>query len=169
MTATIIRTATSDDVPAMHRLLGELAATIGESDAYRGGVGALQKFGFGDHRVFRAALAEHDGSCEGLCIYFPEFSSWRGRSGVYVQDLFVASSLRGSGVGRRLLAEAMVDSVHAWQAGYMRLAVHVSNGPAVDFYSGLGFVTEHDNRAMVLDGEAALSLLEPGNRPGPAA
>ncbi len=154
MSAISIRTATADDIETVDRLLAELALSLGEPDVYRGDLEALRRHGFSARPVFRALLAEGDAGAVGLCLYFPEFSTWRCRAGVYVQDLFVAPGERGGGIGRRLLAAAIADAWACWDAAYLRLAVHVMNHAARDFYHALGFVTDTDSQVMKLTGDA---------------
>ena len=63
----------------------------------------LQRFGFGPERHFEALLAFLDGEPAGFALFHPRFSTWLGRPGVYLEDLFVTQAARGKGVGRRLM------------------------------------------------------------------
>ncbi len=153
-----IRPATADDIETIDRLLGELASSLGESGQYRGDLEALRRHGFSSRPVFRALLAERGTEAVGLALYFQEFSTWHCRAGVYVQDLFVAPGERGGGIGRRLLAAAIADAADRWDASYLRLAVHVMNHDARDFYHALGFIADTDNQVMKLAGDAFASV-----------
>ena len=73
----------------------------------------------------------------GLCLFFESFSSWDGRCGVYVQDMYVAEAARGHGLGRRLLAEAAAIS-RARGGSYLRLSVEADNDSAQAFYQRVG-------------------------------
>jgi GNAT superfamily N-acetyltransferase len=96
------------------------------------------------------------GEPAGLALFFFEFSTWRGRPGVYVQDLYVATGMRGTGLGRRLLA-AVAERAAARDATYMRLSIHAGNGEGAAFYGHLGFEAP-DETILVLEdtGFAAL-------------
>lgn len=65
---------------------------------------AILRDGFGERPVFEALLAEQEGRAVGFALFFPNYSTWEGRPGLYVEDLFVAEDARGSGAGRALLA-----------------------------------------------------------------
>ena len=87
-------------------LLTHLADIMGAARMRQGHVhaGRLSAgYGFGEQPAFDALIAEVDGDFAGMCLFFPSFSTWRGRPGVYVQDLFVEERFRGAGVGVALL------------------------------------------------------------------
>ena len=84
-----------------------------------------------------------------LAIFFPEYSSWRGVPGVYVQDIYVMDHLRGSGLSR-LLLESVKERAMRWGGRYVRLTVYDGNQNAVSFYKHLGFETCDDELPLVL-------------------
>jgi len=143
--ALIIRATTVADVPAMDILLQGLADFLGQPEAYCRDSNALAQFGFGEDKVFESIIAYSGSQPAGLCVYFPEFSTWRGQPGVYVQDLYVTPALRGSGLGKRLVAHTLDHAVDAWQAGYIRLSADRQNQSAIHFYQRLGFAIDQDN------------------------
>lgn len=141
----VIRAATAADIPAVHRLLGELASFVGEPDAYLGTEAALRRYGFGPDRVFHSLLALQQDCPVALANYFPDYSTWRGTPGVYVLDLYVTEAQRGTGLGRRMLAQTLERAADAWGARYARLSVHGHNDAAIRFYRNLGFsMLTHD-------------------------
>ncbi|MCZ7598843.1 MAG: GNAT family N-acetyltransferase [Gammaproteobacteria bacterium] len=148
-----IRQARAEDLPSIVRLLGGLAEALGDASAFAADVAALERYGFGDTRVYHARIAADGDNDIGIAVYFPEFSTWRCASGLYVQDLYVDPAARGRGTGRALLASALRHARDAWDADYLRLAVHVLNRDAFDFYRVLGFSADPDNRVMLLDGD----------------
>ena len=85
----------------------------------------------------------------GLVVYFPEFSTWKGRPGVFIQDLYVVPEVRGTGLGRRLLDAVKADAA-GWGAVYVKLTVHGEQPGAVAFYKRLGFQTREDELTLVL-------------------
>lgn len=159
-----MRPARRSDLGAIDRLLATLARTLGEPGAYAGDVDALCRYGFGPQRLFRTLLAEGAGATVGLCIYFAEFSTWRGEPGLYVQDIVVDETWRGAGVGGRLLRAAARDAGEAWGARYLRLAVDAGNRGGQAFYRATGFTMHPQSRVMQLRGEAFDALVRPPAR-----
>lgn len=152
MSMPVIRAATIDDVAELGRGLEALAAVLGDPQPFEVDLDALERHGFREDPAYHALLAVQDGVTTGFCIYFREFSTWRCRPGIYVQDLFINAACRGRGLGRALLTHATSHARDAWQAAYLRLAVHVMNHDAVKFYQALGFEADQDNQVMLLDG-----------------
>jgi GNAT superfamily N-acetyltransferase len=149
MNETEIRLATIQDVPEVQRLLKELAAALGKSEEIKGTERDLERHGFGDHPRFEAMLALVDDEAVGLAVFFYEYSTWRGSPGVYVQDLYVASQARGTGLGRQLL-RAVRERARAWGGRYVKLTVYDGNQAAISFYRHLGFELCDDEQALVL-------------------
>jgi ribosomal protein S18 acetylase RimI-like enzyme len=150
MTQPEIRFATGSDLDAIAQLLRGLAESLGDPQPYHVDLNAIERYGFGKFSLFHALIAEQGDTPIGLCLYFPEFSTWRCKSGLYVQDLFVDKNFRGNGLGKALLTEALRHASVAWEAAYLRLAVHVLNRDALEFYRRLGFEADPDNRVMML-------------------
>ena len=121
-----IRSATASDVDVIHALVKQLAETTGQQHRFQSRVEDFLKFGYSDNPQFEALLAERDSTAIGLCLFFYDFSSWRGQTGVYVQDLVVDDTARARGIGRALLEET---ARHARQHGatHMRLTVESDN------------------------------------------
>ncbi len=111
----------------------------------------LARHGSGENALFRAVLAERHGAPVGVVIFFPVFSTLRGRPGVYVQDVYVTPEARGGGLGKALLAESRRLG-RAWGADYMTLMVGHANDYAKDFYAALGFERLAEYDALVLEG-----------------
>lgn len=149
-----IRRATADDVSALSRLLAAMSEELGVTAASRCGARALRTHGFGAAPLFHAVLAERDARALGLALYFPEFSTLRGRPGVYLQDLYVAPAGRGAGLARELLGAAARHGAEAWGAAYLRLTAHENNSRALAFYARLGFETDAGERPHWIDGAA---------------
>lgn len=145
-----IVSATRDDAGAIHALLRALAAALNRPHDVQSKPEDIAHYGFGLSPVFETILAKRKGIAVGLVLYFYEFSTWRGCPGVYIQDLYVDDSLRGSGLGRRLLA-AVSARAQEKQATYMRLSVDVGNDEGLGFYGRLGFTAPHE-QTLVLEG-----------------
>lgn len=151
-----IEPARREDVPAIHAMLRALSETLDKEDAILSTEADIERFGFGPQPAFETMIARCEGRPVGLVLYFYEFSTWRGRPGVYVQDLFVAAEMRGTGLGRRLL-EAVAARAAARDAVYMRLSVHAGNDEGTGFYERLGFEAP-DEQILVLEGDAFAAM-----------
>jgi ribosomal protein S18 acetylase RimI-like enzyme len=147
-----IRTARRKDAATIQLLLEELAASTGKPGGIQSGVAEIEYFGFGKTRFFEALIASQAKVDVGLLLYFPEYSSWRGRPGIYVQDLYVVESARCGGVARSLLGEA-ARRTEAMGGCYIRLAADTDNLSAQEFYLMAGFRAAEDERLFVLEGE----------------
>lgn len=155
----VIRPAVAADAASLHAMLRAIAGTTGEVDKVSSTPADLARYGFGQSPAFRALIAEADGAAVGLCLFFTTFSSWRGRLGVYVQDLYVDPGQRGGGLGRRLLAAAAAEGVRLG-ATHMRLSVDAANAPAAAFYRRVGFAAAEAERIQVLEGAGFAALAD---------
>lgn len=140
----VIRAATPEDAERLHALLLGLARSTGLKEKIRSKPDDFRRLGFREKPAFQALIAECGGTSLGVCLYFYNFSSWRGEMGIYVQDLYVADEARGTGLGRRLLAET-VKLGKAQGATHLRLSVDRANLRAQRFYRRLGLkAQEHE-------------------------
>jgi GNAT superfamily N-acetyltransferase len=112
---------------------------------------------FGESPAVFAHVAEHDGAVAGFALWFVNFSTWTGRHGIYLEDLYVSPAVRGHGYGKALLAELARICV---ERGYTRLDWQVLdwNAPAIGFYRAAGAVAMDDWRAYRLAGPALSAL-----------
>ncbi|MDP5084742.1 MAG: GNAT family N-acetyltransferase [Yoonia sp.] len=145
------RRAVAADVAAIHALLQQMAAEAGRSIA--GSDTALRKYGFGPEPRFRAVLAEREGQSIGLALVFPEYSSWRGALGLYVQDLYVQPAARGQGVASALIGAALA-CCEDWDPSYVTLMVDQDNITAQGWYARQGFALRERGDLLILDGAA---------------
>lgn len=152
-----IRTAAREDAGAIKAMLDALAASIGSPGAIAATVADIERFGFGDRPCFEALIAARGAEDVGLLLGFPEYSSWQGRPGSYVQDLYVTTEARGSGIARALLGEA-ARRAEAAGGTYLRLSVDAANRAALDFYRAAGFRAADQERIMVLEGPAFAAI-----------
>ena len=138
-----IRLATASDVETIHRLLQHLADSTGLRHKFLGRPQDILKFGFSDEPRFEALLAEQGDVVVGLCLFFYNFSSWRGELGVYIQDLVVHSDARAAGTGRLLVRETARHAVEQG-ATHLRLSVDRDNYKAKRFYEKIGLQESAD-------------------------
>ena len=156
----VIRTATAADVAQILAFIRALAvyerAPAGAVTATEEG---LRSDGFGPQPFYECLIADCDGKPAGFALYFFNYSTWRGRPGIYLEDLFVYPELRGQGIGKALLQRVAAAAV---AKGCRRLQWEVLdwNTPAVDFYQAMGAEFLDEWRNVRLEGEALLRLAE---------
>jgi len=119
-------------------MLLALARHIGEDHHHLSTAETLRADGFSDRPAFDALIAEQQSAPVGLSLFFPMYSTTHGASGVYVQDLWVSTELRGVGLGRQLLATTAKHAAEAWNATFLKLAVYNGDTAAVAFYQRVG-------------------------------
>jgi GNAT superfamily N-acetyltransferase len=130
------RDATPEDVPLILGFIRDLATFEREPDAVKATEADLLRDGFGQERRFEARIALLGGRPAGFALFFPNYSTWAGRAGLYVEDLYVADWARGKGLGRAIMADlARIALARGWAR--LDLAVLDWN-PAREFYAGLG-------------------------------
>jgi len=158
-----IRFATADDVPLLLRLIRALAVFERAPDAVVATEDDLRRHGFGPAPKFEAILAFLYGEPAGCALFHSRFSTWLGRPGLYLEDLYVTEEARGRGVGRRLMARLAAIAV---ERGWGRIDFHVLDwNPAREFYRRLGM--EHPGEWLRYGGdEAALKRLAAEDMPG---
>ncbi|WP_313813138.1 GNAT family N-acetyltransferase [Glutamicibacter sp.] len=154
----IVREATPADCPQILELIHELAVYEKEPDAVRNTVEDLAAHLFGaDPKVFAHVAQDEAGNIVGTAIWFLTYSTWEGRHGIHLEDLYVRESQRGLGTGTvllRTLAQICVDR------GYKRLewAVLDWNTPAIKFYDAIGADSMDEWSTRRLDGDALTAL-----------
>ena len=131
-----IRPASRDDAAFILAMIRELARFERAEDAVRATVADLERDGWGDTPRFEALIAEIGGDPIGFALYFHNYSTWEGRAGLYLEDLYVKPEARRSGAGRRLMARLARVAI---ERGCARLDFSVLDwNPARRFYQSLG-------------------------------
>jgi GNAT superfamily N-acetyltransferase len=153
----VIREATPADtalILGFIRALAEFERAPGEVTATEEG---LLRDGFGPNPYYYCLIAEHDGRSAGFAFYFFNYSTWKGRPGIYLEDLFVHPEFRGLGIGKALLQKVAAIAV---EKGCQRMQWEVLdwNTPAIDFYRAMGADFLDEWRNVRIDGEALLRL-----------
>jgi GNAT superfamily N-acetyltransferase len=164
--ATTIRPATREDVSILLAFIRALAVYEREPDAVVATEDDLLRHGFGDNPYFSCLIAEQDGAPAGFAFYFFDYSTWLGRPGLYLEDLFVHPEFRGLGIGKALLQRVAAIAV---EKGCARLKWEVLdwNTPAIDFYAAMGAEFLDTWRNVRLSGEALKRLARPQTDPIP--
>jgi GNAT superfamily N-acetyltransferase len=168
----MIRLARPGDVAEIHRLIRELAEYERSADQVAVTQDDLRRALFGERPAVFAHVAVHpspdhqtighEGAVAGFALWFVNYSTWAGRHGIYLEDLYVTPTLRRHGYGRALLAELARICV---ERGYGRLEWSVLdwNKPAIGFYESLGAVAMDEWTVHRLVGPALHALAA---RPG---
>jgi GNAT superfamily N-acetyltransferase len=147
-----IRDARPEDAGTLLRLVKELAAFERAPDAVVATEADYVRDGFGPERRFEAVLAHVDERPAGYALFFPNWSTWEGRAGLYLEDIYVCEWARRFGVGRRLMRHLAGIAV---ARGWARFDFQVlSWNPARQFYQRLGFGLRDEWLPYRLDGEA---------------
>ena len=156
MTAAI-RPARADDVPAILRLIRALAEYEKLAHEVVATEESLRRTLFGDAPAAEVLLAERDGRAVGLALFFPNYSTFLGKAGIYLEDLFVEPACRGQGVGKALL-QAVARAAVQRGCGRFEWSVLDWNQPAIDFYRSLGARPMSDWTVFRVTGEALHKL-----------
>ena len=143
------------------RFIQALAVYEREPDAVEATEESLLRTGFGERPYFECLIAELDGEPAGFAVYFYEFSTWLGRPGVYLEDLFVDPVFRGHGLGKALL-ERLAQIAVEQGCGRLKWEVLDWNEPAIEFYRAMGAEFLDEWRNVRLSGEALKRLAEGG-------
>ncbi len=133
-----VRRAHRGDVQLIVQLIRELAEYEREPDAAMATEQDLLRDGFDTPApLFHCLIAEWEKEPAGFALFFMNYSTWHGRPGIHLEDLFVRAHLRGRGIGKALLKAVAREAV---ERGCTRLNWHVLdwNQPAIDFYEHLG-------------------------------
>jgi len=147
-----IRPATIKDASLLATMILELAQY--EKLDHEAAVTAesIARDGFGPNPKFRAVIAEVDGKPAGYAVFFEFYSTFQGRAGLFLEDLYVRPPLRKQGIGQALLNHV---ARIAWEEDYfcMRWEVLDWNKPAIEFYKRLGAVFLDEWKAVMLIGD----------------
>ncbi|WP_421848065.1 GNAT family N-acetyltransferase [Marinomonas sp.] len=151
MTA-LIREANRDDSSIILRFVKELAAYEKAEHEVLATEQMIEDSIFSEHSSTKAIICEKDGNPIGFAVYFFNYSTWLGKHGLYLEDLFVSPSERGSGAGKALLKHLAGIAV-ANDCGRFEWSVLDWNKPAIDFYESLGAKPKSEWLGYQLTGE----------------
>ncbi|WHU01178.1 MULTISPECIES: GNAT family N-acetyltransferase [unclassified Sphingomonas] len=151
-----IRTATPDDVALILGLVRELAVYEREPDAVVATEAMLHKALF-ETRVAESLIAELDGVAVGFALFFHNFSTWTGKPGIYLEDLYVTPDARGAGAGKALLRHLAGIALDR-DCGRFEWSVLDWNTPAIDFYRAMGAEAMEEWTVQRVSGDALLKL-----------
>lgn len=156
-----IRAAERSDVPLVLALIRELAAYEKLAHEVVATEDGLAETLFGRDRRAEVLIAEVDGEPAGFALFFHNYSTFSGRPGMFLEDLFVRPAARGCGVGRALLARLAAIAVSR-HCGRVEWAVLDWNESAIGFYLKLGAQAMNDWTVYRLTGEPLTNLAGKG-------
>jgi GNAT superfamily N-acetyltransferase len=154
---TTIREAVAADVALILDFIRALAVFEREPDAVTATEADLLRDGFGEQPYYHCLIAEEDGEPAAFAFYFFNYSTWTGRPGLYLEDLYVHTQFRGRGIGKALLARVAAIAVET-NCPRLQWEVLDWNTPAVDFYNSLGADFLDEWRNVRMTGEALARL-----------
>jgi GNAT superfamily N-acetyltransferase len=152
-----IRPATQEDIPLILQFVRDLAEYERAPEQAVAKAEDLLRDGWGTSPKFRVLLAQWDGEPAGFALFFYNYSTWQGRPGLYLEDLFVRPAFRGRGIGKALLVELAKIAVNE-NCGRFQWQVLDWNQPSIDFYEALGAKKLSEWLTMRMEGEALEKL-----------
>jgi GNAT superfamily N-acetyltransferase len=156
-----IRLAIPSDAEDIHRLIYELAVYEKAPDEMVATIDLINGSLFNDKPVAFCHIAEVDGKIVGIALWFLNYSTWLGKAGIYLEDLFVQPEYRGHGIGKgfmKTLAQLCIER------GYERFQWWVLdwNEPSIEFYKSLGAVAMDEWTVFRLSGGALKKFANEG-------
>ena len=148
-----IRDATAADAALILRFIRELAIYEKAESSVQADEAGIVASLFGAGAKARALVCEADGQAIGYAVYFYNYSTWLGRNGIYLEDLYVSAAQRGSGAGKALLKHIARIAV-AEGCGRFEWSVLDWNEPAIKFYEAAGARPQSEWTVYRLEGEA---------------
>jgi GNAT superfamily N-acetyltransferase len=152
-----IRPATSADLPLIAQFIRDLADYEKLAHEVRFDEAVMGEKLFGTRPYAEVIIGEIDGAPQGFALFFHNFSTFEGKPGVYLEDLFVRPAARGSGLGKALLSRLAAIAVER-DCARLEWSVLDWNEPAIGFYKKLGARLMDEWTVMRVDGEALTGL-----------
>ena len=149
----VVRVATFADAPLILQFIRELAEYERLLHEVEATEADIRRDLFGENPRSFCEIAEYEGKPVGFALWFYNYSTFRGRAGIYLEDLFVRTEARGVGAGKALLRKLAQRCVDA-ELGRLEWAVLNWNAPSIAFYDSLGASAKTEWTVRRLDGEA---------------
>jgi GNAT superfamily N-acetyltransferase len=133
----IIRETSEEDIPQILNLIKELSVYEKLSHSVTADEYLLRENLFGKNKYARVVFAEYEGELAGQALFFYNFSTFKGKPGIYLEDLYVRPAFRKKGIGKALL-NYLIELAKVNNCGRVEWVVLDWNQPAIDFYKSLG-------------------------------
>lgn len=154
-----LRPATPEDAPLILQFIRELAEYERDPKAAVATEADILRHAFSEHPLIHVVLAEWEGRPAGFALYFFNFSTWQGKPGLYLEDLFVRPALRGFGIGKALLKHLARIAVEHGCTRYVWQVLDW-NEPSIKFYEAMGARQMKNWITCRVDGEALARMAE---------
>ena len=154
-----IRAATINDASLIMQFIVELAEYEKARDEVKASVEDIEQSLFSDLATAKALICEQGGQAIGFAVYFYNYSTWLGRNGIYLEDLYITPSSRGSGAGKALLKHLAKKAVDEG-CGRFEWNVLDWNTPAIEFYESFGAKAQNEWIGYRLTGNALKAFAE---------
>lgn len=152
-----IRSATPADISLIGQFIRDLAEYEKLAHEVRFDEAVMAQKLFGPRPFAEVLIGEIDGTAQGFALFFHNFSTFEGRPGIYLEDLFVRPDARGSGLGKALLGKLAALAVER-DCARLEWSVLDWNKPAIDFYKALGARPMDEWTVYRVDGDALTGL-----------
>ena len=159
MTKPLVREATPADTPQILHFINELAIYEKLAHEVKTNAAMLDDTLFGNDAKAFCLICEIDGQAVGFAIYFFNYSTWLGKYGIYLEDLYVSPEQRGKGAGKALLIH-IAKIATSNNCGRFEWSVLDWNTPSIEFYKSLGAREMSEWRIYRVDGDALQALAE---------
>lgn len=150
---TIIRSAGREDAPVIYEMIMALAVYEKAEEEVVTTPQEIEETLFGAGSKTEALICEIDGRVAGYAVFFTSYSTWVGRSGLYIEDLYISPDFRGRGAGKALIQSIAKMAVER-RCARLEWSVLDWNQPAIDFYLSTGALPQSEWVRYRLDGEA---------------
>ena len=154
-----IRPASPEDASAIYDMIYELALYEKAPQEVVTTPDEIRETLFGAGSNTEALICEIAGKIVGYAVFFTSYSTWLGRNGIYMEDLYISPDYRGQGAGRAMLKQIAQYAVQR-RCGRLEWSVLDWNQPAIDFYLSIGALPQSEWVRYRLDGDALLRFAE---------
>ena len=154
-----LRPAVAGDAALIVAYIAELAEFEREPESAVATEADILRYAFSEHPLVHVIMAEWDGQPAGFALWFLNFSTWEGKPGIYLEDLFVRPAFRSRGIGKALLKQLAALAV---KEGWTRFVWQVLdwNTPAIEFYEAHGARVLRSWLTCRVEGDAIASMAE---------
>lgn len=157
MSDIVIRTAQADDIDTIQAFILALADYERLAHEVKADRETLARYLFGERPMAEVLIAEADGAAVGFALFFHNFSTFEGRPGLYLEDLFVLPEARGLGAGKALLSRLAALAIER-DCARLEWSVLDWNEPSIAFYRALGARPMDEWTVQRVDGQALVRL-----------